>query len=69
MIRWIRNLFEGKNTRKNRVYLTEADVIQVEQNIGAYNRDTIMEYFNISQYTYYQIKKGKHRHSTRKHNE
>lgn len=64
--RWIKNLFENKKARKKHTRLSKQDVQTIRNNINVYNRETICEYFNISRSTYYEIKKGEHRHQRSK---
>ena len=64
MIKWLKSLFEGNN-KKRRTILDREDVKRIEENISSYNRDVMCEYYGISKTTYYSIKKGTHRYSTK----
>ena len=65
MISWLKSLFERKCVRKRRKILDKEDVIRCEEFIkDGYSKDVLLDYFDISEYTYYKIKNGKHRYST-----
>ena len=63
---WIFQLFENKPKRKRYTLLTKTDVVRLEENLAnGYGKEVMMNYFNISESTYYHVKRGTHRYSTK----
>jgi len=66
MMSWIKSIFSKTEVKpKGRTYLTKELVKDLEKKIGVYNIDYITDYYQISRGTYFVIKSGKHRYSTR----